>query len=102
MILMTMDASWRKVGGQLLASAVLLLSGHQDMDMRARIGGATFWFFTALAFAISALITALVAKLWGGAVICALAFCLEIWLIFRWWTKDDRAVVINHKRDDET
>ena len=83
---MAMGASWPSVGGQLLASGVLLLSGYQDMGLRARIGAA-FSFFMALAFAISALVTALVAKLWGGAVICAAALCLETWLILRWWTR---------------
>ena len=78
--------AWEPVAGQLLASAVLLLSGHQDMGLRARIG-ATFWFFMALAFAISALVTALVVKLWGGAVICVAALCLETWSILRWWTR---------------
>ena len=34
---------WRSVGGQLLASAVLMLSGHQDVGLRARFGAA-FWF----------------------------------------------------------
>ena len=35
---------WKSVGGQLLASGVLLLSGHQDMGLRAR-GGSAFGFF---------------------------------------------------------
>jgi len=59
--------SWRSVGGQLLASGVLLLCGHQDMGSRTRIG-ATFWFFMALAFGTSALSTALWARFWGGVV----------------------------------
>jgi hypothetical protein len=43
---------WESVGGQLLASGVLLLSGYQDIGLRARIGSA-FGFFMALAFGIS-------------------------------------------------
>ena len=39
-------ASWKSVGGQLLASAVALLSGHQDLGLRARMG-AVFGFFIA-------------------------------------------------------
>ena len=42
---------WKSVGGQLLASGVLLLSGYQDMGFRNR-GGAPFWFFVALAFSV--------------------------------------------------
>ena len=75
---------WQSVGGQLLASGVLLVSGYQDMGFRARIGAA-FWFFMALAFGISALATAIWAKLWGGAAICVVALCFESWLILRWW-----------------
>src|SRR3954468_15720225 len=100
MVLMTMGTSWRSVGGQLLASGVLLLSGHQDIRLAARIGAA-FWFFMALAFAISALVTALTAKLWSGVVICAVALCLEMWLIFRWWTHRDPAGLMNHYSDNE-
>ena len=31
---------WESVGGQLLASGVLLLSGRQDIGLRARMGAA--------------------------------------------------------------
>jgi hypothetical protein len=77
-------AGWRPVGGQLLASGVLLLSGYQDVGLRARIGAA-FGFFMALAFGTSALATAVWTRLWGGAAICAVALCFETWLIRRWW-----------------
>jgi hypothetical protein len=78
--------AWKPVAGQLVASGVLLLSGHQDVGLLARIA-ATFSCFMALAFAISALITALVANLRDGVVICTAALCLETWLILRWWTR---------------
>ena len=74
---------WKSVGGQLLASGVLMLSGYQDLGLRIRIGAA-FWFFMALAFGISALVTAVRARLWGGPIICAVVLCLEILLILRW------------------
>lgn len=61
-------AGWKSVGGQLLASGVLLLSGHQDIGLRARMGAA-FGFFMAIAFGISALITAIRASLWYAAAI---------------------------------
>ena len=81
---------WKSVGGQLLASAVLLLSGYQDLPRKgARYRllsalGADFWFFVALAFSLSALGTALWVKLWVGVPICAAVFFLETWLIGRW------------------
>jgi hypothetical protein len=84
MFIATVGSSWRSVGGQLLASSVLLLSGHQDLGIRTRIG-ATFGFFMALAFGTSALVTAIRAEIWGGVVICAVALCFEGWLIRRLW-----------------
>ena len=77
---------WQSVGGQLLASGVLLASGYQDMGLRTRIGAA-FGFFMALAFDISALVTAIRAEVWGGAVICVVVLCFECWLIIRWWSR---------------
>jgi len=79
-----MGASWRLVAGQLLASVVLLLSGYQDLGLRARVGAA-FWFFMAIAFGISALITAIRANLLSAAAICAVVLCSETLLILRRW-----------------
>lgn len=79
-------ARWELVLGQLLASVVLLISGYQDVSLRSRMGAA-FWFFMALAFGISALATATWTKLWGGSAICAVALCVETWLILRWWNR---------------
>lgn len=73
---------WRSVGGQLLASAVLMLSGHQDVGLRARFGAA-FWFFVAIAFCISALVTAILVNLPYAVAICALILCCETLLIRR-------------------
>jgi hypothetical protein len=81
--IVAVGSRWQSVGGQLLASGVLLVSGYQDIGLRARIGVA-FWFFMALAFGISALATAIWAKVWGGAAICVVALCFESWLILRW------------------
>jgi hypothetical protein len=80
-----MGAEWT-VGGQLLASVVLLLSGYQDMGLRARVGAA-FWFFMALAFGVSAFGMAIWARFWGGAVTCAMVLCFESWLIRHWWSR---------------
>jgi hypothetical protein len=76
-------AGWESVGGQLLASGVLLLSGHQDVGLRARVGAA-FGFFMAIAFGISALVTATRANSRFGAAICAVVLCAETGLILRW------------------
>jgi hypothetical protein len=54
---------WQSVGGQLLASGVFMASGHQDLGLPARVGAA-FSFFMALAFGVSALATAISARLW--------------------------------------
>jgi len=81
--IVVMGARWQSLGGQLLASGVLLISGYQDVRLRARTGAA-FWFFMALAFGTSALATAIWTKLWGGAAICAVVLCVETLLILRW------------------
>ena len=78
-----MGASWQSVGGQLLASALLLLSGYQDLGLRAPMGAA-YRFFMAIAFGISALVFAIRANLSYAAVICAVVLCFEILLILRW------------------
>jgi len=77
-----MGASWRSVGGQLLASGVLLLSGLQDLGLRARIAAA-LGFLMAIAFGISALVTAVRANLSYAAAVCAVVLCSEILLILR-------------------
>ena len=81
-----MGPGWKAVGGQLLASVVLLLSGYQDMGLRARIGG-FFGFFMALAFSVSALGWAIWWRLWGGAAICAVVLCFEAWLVRHRWNR---------------
>src|SRR5262245_5930155 len=75
---------WKSVGGQLLASGGLLLSGHQDIGLGTRVGAA-FGFFMAIAFGISALITGVRANLAYSAVICVVVLCSETLLILRWW-----------------
>jgi hypothetical protein len=77
---------WKSVGGQLLASGVLLLSGYQDIGLRTRIGAA-FGFFVAIAFGISALVTAIRANLSYAPLICAMVLCIETFLIRRWWLR---------------
>jgi hypothetical protein len=86
MLIVAMDAGWKALRGQLLASGVLLLSGYQDIGLRARTGAA-FWFFMGLAFGISALVTAIWARLWGGAAVCAVVLCFETWVVRHWWNR---------------
>jgi hypothetical protein len=83
-------AGWQSVGGQLLTSGVMLLCGHQDIRLGTRTG-AGFWFFMAIAFGISALVTAISARIWWGAAICVVALCRETWLILRWWSRGTSA-----------
>jgi hypothetical protein len=85
-LVITVGGKWLSVGGQLLASGVLLASGYQDMGLRAR-AGAAFGFFMALAFGVSALVTAVSARVWGGTAICVVALCFEGWFIVRWWRR---------------
>ena len=82
-LVLTMGVGWQSVGGQLLASGVLLQCGYQDVRLRARFAE-IFWFFMALAFCVSAVATALRVKLWGVAAISVAGLCLEAWLIIRW------------------
>jgi hypothetical protein len=86
--MVAIDGKWQSVAGQLLASGVLLLSGYQDMGLRARArAGAAFGFFMSLAFGISALVTAVWARVWCGAAICVVALCFEGWFILRCWRR---------------
>jgi hypothetical protein len=57
-VLALSGAGWRLVGGLLLTSAVIMVSVHQDLRLRVWIG-AFFGFFMAIAFGISALVTAI-------------------------------------------
>jgi len=85
-VIALVGTGWKSVGAQLLTSGVLLLSGHQDIGLRSRMGAA-FGFFMAIAFGISALITAIRANLSYAAAICAAVLCSETFLILRWWLR---------------
>jgi hypothetical protein len=85
-VIASLGTGWKSVGGQLLASGVLLLSGYQDIGLRSRMGAA-FGFFMAMAFGISALITAIRADLSYAAAICAVVLCSGTFLILRWWLR---------------
>jgi hypothetical protein len=76
-------ASWWLVAGQLLVTAVMLVSIKQDLQLRALIG-AVFGLFMVIVFGISALFTAIRGNLRGGVWLCAVVLCFEILLIVRW------------------
>jgi len=82
-VLALSGAGWGLLGGLLLTSAVIMVSVHQDLGLRVWIG-AVLGFFMAIAFGISALVTAIRANLRGGAAICAVVLCCELFLILRW------------------
>lgn len=76
------DASWQSVAGQLLVSVLAALSVCQDLGLRIRLG-AVFWFLIALAFGISALVTAIRSNLRFAPAICVVVLCFETLLILR-------------------
>lgn len=78
-----MGAGWWWVAGQLVASAVILVSVKQDLGLGTRVGAA-LGIFMATAFGISALITAIHGNIRGAVAICAVVLCFEAWLILRW------------------
>ena len=82
-VLALSGAGWPLVGGLLLTSAVIMVSVHQDLRLKVWIG-AVLGFLMAVAFSISALVTAIRVNLRGGAVICAVVLGCEILLILRW------------------
>ena len=79
-------ASWESVGLRLLASALLLISGKQELGSRAP-WGAVFWYFMAVVFGISALVTAIRVNLLYAAALCAVVLFSETLLILRWWLR---------------
>ena len=85
-LIVVIEAGWKSVGGQLLASGVLLLSGHQDIGLKARMG-AFFGFFMALAFSVSALVSAIRVNIPGAIAICIIVLCSEICLVLRLWRR---------------
>lgn len=76
----SVGANWESVGGQLLASLLAVLSGYQDLGLRARMG-AVFGFFMAIALGFSALVTAIRSGLRFAPAICVVVLCSETLLI---------------------
>lgn len=100
---------WHGVLFGLLGSVVLLIAGRQDLGSgigivipkrenpppwpsseqvvgpRFGVLSSAFWFLLALASTGSVIWLGIVARIWGGALLGAAFFCLEVWLIWRWW-----------------
>ena len=76
-------AGWKSVGGQLLASAVILFSSRQNLGLRAR-SAARIDLCIAFIFGISALVTAIEANLSFAAAVCVAALFSELLLFIRW------------------
>ena len=75
---------WPGVFFGLLASALFLVSGWQDLKPKSYIS-AGFWFFLALLLCLGVVWLGVVGRVWGASLLGAAALCLEAWLIQRWW-----------------
>jgi membrane associated rhomboid family serine protease len=78
---------WHGVLLGLLASLVFLVSGRQDLRLRFGIGSA-FWFLLAVLSSGGVIWLGIGARIWGGALLGVMFFCLEVWLIRRWWRQE--------------
>jgi hypothetical protein len=75
---------WHGIALGLLAAVIFMISGWQDMDPNIS-GGSTLWFILALTITVDVIWLGVGAKIWAGALLGATFFCLEVWLIWRWW-----------------
>src|SRR5579863_845156 len=85
---------WHGVLLGLFGSAVLLLSGRQDLNKARRQKLETpfgllafFWFSLALFSAGAVVWLGVGARMWGGALLGPTLFCLEVWVLRHWWGK---------------
>jgi hypothetical protein len=69
----------------LLGSVVFLVCGWQDVGPGLGKISSAFWFLLALATTGGVIWLGIGAKIWGGALFGVAFFCLELWLIRRWW-----------------
>jgi hypothetical protein len=77
---------WNGVLLGLAASLVFLVSGWQDV--RGKVGlGSAFWFLLTLISTGGVIWLGVGSRIWGGMLLGITVFCLEIWLILRWWRK---------------
>ena len=76
---------WHGVLLGLLASAVFLVGGRQDVGPGLGMASSAFWFALALASAIGVVWLGIGAGIWAGALLGLGALCSEVCLIQRWW-----------------
>jgi hypothetical protein len=79
---------WHGVLFGLAGSLVFLVSGWQDVKRKFGLGS-TFWFLLTLISTGGVIWLGIGARLWSGMLLGITVFCLEVWLILRWWRKAD-------------
>jgi hypothetical protein len=78
---------WQAILLGLLGAGVFLFSGRQDLGFRAR-AGAVLGYFLALLLTAGVIWLAIEGKIWAGALLGAVAFFSEAWLVRHWWRQD--------------
>lgn len=69
-------------------AASLVFLGCSWQDLRPAVGASSaFWFLLALASTVGVIWLGVGARIWEGALLGVTFFCLEIWLIQRWWRR---------------
>ena len=76
---------WRGILLGLAASLALLEAGRQDVSPGIGMTSSAFWFLPALVFAGGITWLGVAGGIWPGALLGLGVFCLEVWLIQRWW-----------------
>ena len=76
---------WHGVLFGLLASVLFMVCGWQDVGPGLGMTSSAFWFLLALISTGSVIWLGIGAWIWGGALLGVAFFCLELWLIRRWW-----------------
>lgn len=76
---------WSGVLLGLLGSVVFQVGGWQDVGPGLGRASSAFWFLLAIASTGCVIWLAIGSKIWGGALLGVAFFCLEAWLIHRWW-----------------
>ena len=79
---------WHGVLLGLLGSVVFLVSGWQDVGPGVGMASSAFWLLLALVSAGGVIWLGIGARIWGGALLGVMFFCLEVWLIRRWWRQE--------------
>jgi hypothetical protein len=78
---------WRGVLLGLAASSVFLFAGWQDVGPGIGMTSSAFWFLLALTSTGGGIWLGIGARIWGGALLGVAFFCLETWLVRRWWRR---------------